>query len=59
MEFYQHYLKTILVAYVEATGSQYASEILDDFEQHVADFWLVKPIAEHLTRLMEALYEPE
>jgi hypothetical protein len=25
----------------------------------VADFGLVKPIAEHLTRLMEALYEPE
>ena len=52
MEEHAQYLRAQLAAYVEATGSEWGSEILADYEHYLTQFWLVKPKAAGLDTLL-------
>jgi len=53
VEAYRHFLKTMLREYVATTGSSWGAQVLDNFEDFVSKFWLVKPKAASLGRLLE------
>ncbi|KJS09238.1 MAG: glutamate synthase [Gammaproteobacteria bacterium BRH_c0] len=53
VEAYRHFLKGMIREYVSVTGSVWGAEILDDFEDFVSKFWLVKPKAASLGSLLE------
>lgn len=55
MEAYVHYLRNLIENYVDETGSAYAREILQDFQDLLPRFWLVKPKASDLGTLIESL----
>ncbi|MGH1426566.1 MAG: glutamate synthase large subunit [Arenicella sp.] len=55
MEAYTHYLKRLLTQYVEETGSEHARQILVKFHDYLPKFWLVKPRATDLAKLMESI----
>jgi glutamate synthase (NADPH/NADH) large chain len=49
----QH-LRELLTEHVEATGSAYAAEILEDLSDYLPRFWLVTPKAADLSRMLQA-----
>ncbi|MEA3299560.1 MAG: glutamate synthase large subunit [Pseudomonadota bacterium] len=53
VEAYRHFLKTMLREYVATTGSSWGAQVLDNFEDFVSKFWLVKPKAASLGSLLE------
>ncbi len=55
MEAHRHYLRRLIEAYIEATGSAHASEILDDFRGMIGRFWMVKPKAESVDTILDTL----
>ena len=55
MEAYAHYLKDLLTDHHRYTGSARAGEILENFDDHIAYFWLVKPKAADLNTLLDSL----
>ncbi|MFD2191224.1 glutamate synthase large subunit [Pistricoccus aurantiacus] len=60
MEAYRRYLREIITAYHEATGSARSFDILDDFGDYLRHFWLVKPKAASLGSLLnESRRRPE
>lgn len=52
MEAYRHHLHEILQEYVEETGSAWGKEILENLEDYLRRFWLVKPKAANLETLL-------
>lgn len=52
-EGYRNHLRSVLVEYVEETGSAWGQEILEDFDDYVGKFWLVKPKAADLQQLLD------
>ena len=42
-------------AHVEATGSEWGSQILEDYRTFLPKFWVVKPKAAELGSLIESL----
>ena len=55
MEAHRHYLRSLIVAYVEATGSAWGQQILDNFRDYVGQFWLAKPKAEDVNTVLDTL----
>ena len=55
MEPYRNHLRSIMVEYVNETGSQWGQYLLDRFEDYIGRFWLVKPKAADLDRLLSRL----
>jgi len=55
MDQQRSYLRKNLGAFVIETGSFWGRELLDDFSAYVARFWLVKPKAADLNRLVDTL----
>jgi len=55
MEAHLHHLRSLIVAHVEATGSQWADTILEDYRTFLPKFWVVKPKAAELGSLIESL----
>ena len=55
MEAHSHYLRELILEYVEATGSAWGQEILEDFRGYVGQFWLVKPKAESVETVIDTL----
>ena len=55
MEAHRNYLRELIEAYVEATGSAWGQEILEDFRGYVGQFWLVKPKAESVETVIDTL----
>ncbi|MDA3921314.1 MAG: glutamate synthase large subunit [Salinisphaera sp.] len=55
MEAHRHYLRDMIEEYVEATGSAWGAEILEDFRDYVGQFWLVKPKAESVETIIDTL----
>ncbi|GAA6135495.1 glutamate synthase large subunit [Oceaniserpentilla sp. 4NH20-0058] len=51
-EAHRNYLRGIITNYVEETGSSWGQEILDNFDNFVGKFWLVKPKAASLEQLL-------
>ncbi len=55
MEPYRNHLRTNIREFVAETGSQWGDQLLDNFEDYVGKFWLVKPKAADLDRLLSRL----
>ncbi len=54
-EAYRNHLRSVLQEFVEETGSQRGQFMLDNFEDVINKFWLVKPKAATLEDLLEDL----
>ena len=57
MEGHAGYLQTMLEDYVRETASSWGAQILEDFDDMVRKFWLVKPKASELNALLHSLRE--
>ena len=55
MEAYVHYLRNLLEQYVSETNSDHGRDILENFQDCLPKFWLVKPRATDLATLMESI----
>jgi glutamate synthase (NADPH/NADH) large chain len=55
MEAHQHYLRALIQEHVNATGSVWAQQILDDWRDFVGKFWLAKPKAADIGSLLVAI----
>jgi glutamate synthase (NADPH/NADH) large chain len=55
MEAHLHHLRSLIMAHIEATGSEWSEIILDDYRAFLPKFWLVKPKAAELGSLIESL----
>ncbi len=53
IEAYRHFLKGMIREFVDHTESPWGREILENFEDFVRQFWLVKPKAASLASLLE------
>jgi glutamate synthase (NADPH/NADH) large chain len=54
-EAYRHHLKDIIRAFVGETGSSWGAHLLENFEDYVGKFWLVKPKAADFNQLLSRL----
>ena len=52
---YQRFLKDMITQHIEATGSVWGQEVLDDFYAFIRKFWLVKPKATEIGSLLDTL----
>lgn len=52
MEPYRNHLRGVIQGHVDETGSEWAQEILSNFDDFVGQFWLVKPKAASLSNLL-------
>ena len=52
-----HHLRGLLLEHVAATGSAWGEEILEDFRDFLARFWLVKPKASEINSLLDMIRE--
>jgi glutamate synthase (NADPH) large chain len=55
MEPYRNYLRGVIGEFAEETGSAWGAELLDNFEDYVGKFWLVKPKAADFNQLLSRL----
>jgi glutamate synthase (NADPH/NADH) large chain len=55
MEAHLHHLRSLIMAHIEATGTEWGEMILDDYRTFLPKFWLVKPKAAELGSLIESL----
>ena len=55
MEPYRNHLRKEIKDFAAETGSQWGAQLLDNFEDYVGKFWLVKPKAADLDRLLSRL----
>ncbi|KAA1189735.1 glutamate synthase large subunit [Pseudohalioglobus sediminis] len=55
MEPYRNHLRGNIREYVEETGSEWGAYLLENFEDYVGKFWLVKPKAAEFDRLLSRL----
>jgi glutamate synthase (NADPH/NADH) large chain len=53
MEPYRNHLRSVIKEHVAQTSSDWGREILENFEDFAASFWLVKPKAANLKSLLE------
>lgn len=53
VEAYRYFLVNMLREYVDATNSAWGKEIVENFDDYVSKFWLVKPKAASLGSLLE------
>ena len=55
MEAHLHHLRSLMQRHIDATGSEWADRILDDYRTFLPKFWVVKPKAMELGSLFESL----
>jgi glutamate synthase (NADPH/NADH) large chain len=55
MEAHLHHLRQLVIEHQALTGSELATEILEDFRTFLPRFWLVKPKAAEIDSLIESL----
>ncbi len=56
---YRHHLRATISEFVEETGSKWGQTLLDEFSDYVGKFWLVKPKAADLDRLLSRLRDTD
>ncbi|MGB0224271.1 MAG: glutamate synthase-related protein, partial [Marinobacterium sp.] len=60
MEQYKNHLRSVIIEFVRETGSAWGQEILDNYEDFLGSFWLVKPKAASLDVLLNSMtHAPE
>lgn len=52
MEAYRNHLRSVIREHISETGSAWAERILEDFDDYIGRFWLVKPKAANLRSLL-------
>ncbi|WP_323751883.1 glutamate synthase large subunit [Marinobacter sp.] len=52
MEAYRNHLRGVIREHISETGSAWAEHLLDDFDDYINRFWLVKPKAANLRSLL-------
>ena len=57
MESYRNFLRDMIIDYVGETGSLWGQTILNDFEDYIGKFWLIKPKAIDLSDLLDTLLQ--
>ena len=55
MEQYRNHLRSVIIEFVRETGSPWGQEIVDNLEDYIGSFWLVKPKAASLGQLLNNL----
>ena len=55
METHLHHLRALITEHINLTGSEWASEILQDYRSYLSKFWVVKPKAAELSTLIASL----
>ena len=55
MEQYKNHLRSVIIEFVRETGSAWGQEILDNYEDFLGSFWLVKPKAASLDVLLNSM----
>ncbi|OZG71441.1 glutamate synthase large subunit [Hahella sp. CCB-MM4] len=53
-EAYRNHLRDVIAEHIEETGSSWAQNIQDNFDDYVGRFWLVKPKAASLASLLDS-----
>jgi glutamate synthase (NADPH/NADH) large chain len=53
MEAYRSHLTQVLTEYVNETGSEWGADVLDNLDNYIRHFWLVKPKAASLRALLK------
>ena len=56
-EEYRHHLRSIIREFVEETDSEWGKHLIDNFEEVLHDFWLVKPKASSLESLLHSVHK--
>jgi len=59
MEAYRYHLRSNIQDFTSETGSQWGEHLLDNFADYVGKFWLVKPKAADLERLLHRLRDTD
>ncbi len=57
MEAHSNYLQNLIEEFVKETGSEWGRSVLDEYDDMVRKFWLVKPKATELSSLLDTLRE--
>ncbi len=52
MEAYKNHLRSVIIEFTRETGSAWGQEIIDNLEDYIGSFWLVKPKAASLGELL-------
>ncbi|MCW8885339.1 MAG: glutamate synthase large subunit [Motiliproteus sp.] len=55
MEAYRNHLRSVITEYVDETRSAWGQQILDNFDDYIAKFWLVKPKAASLNEMLDSM----
>jgi glutamate synthase (NADPH/NADH) large chain len=59
MEAWRHNLRDNITEFVSETGSAWGTHLLDNFEDYVGKFWLVKPKAADFSKLLSRLRDTD
>ena len=52
MEQYRNHLRSVIIEFTRETGSAWGQELVDNLEDYIGSFWLVKPKAASLGQLL-------
>jgi glutamate synthase (NADPH/NADH) large chain len=52
MEEYKNHLRSVIIGFVKETGSDWGQQIVENFDDYIGRFWLVKPKAASLGALL-------
>ncbi|WP_286240242.1 glutamate synthase large subunit [Neptuniibacter halophilus] len=55
MEAYKNHLRSVIIEFTKETGSQWGQEIVDNLDDYIGRFWLVKPKAASLNDLLTSI----
>ncbi len=55
MEAYKNHLRSVIIEFTEETGSAWGREIIDNLDDYIGRFWLVKPKAASLNDLLTSI----
>ena len=59
MEAHRHFLRDNIREFVDETGSEWGAHLLENFEDYVGRFWLVKPKAADINQLLSRLRDTD
>ena len=59
MEAHRHFLRDNIREFVAETGSEWGAHLLENFEDYVGKFWLVKPKAADINQLLSRLRDTD
>ena len=55
MEIYKNHLRSVIIEFTKATNSAWGWELIENYEDYLARFWLVKPKAASLNDLLNSV----